>query len=227
MKSTLALFLALFLTATSLFGWEHGGFAIDDSRISATNPYFVRLSINNIINNQIDVINKLPLDHSNLEFFHSLPIVLINDSTMGDDGYYYDGRKNLKDINPQLWSSIPLNSIVININKLTQLFGSFPDTALLYPLFWALVGQEKIYEGYNNSELCKYAQEADNNNFYNYNWEDNYDQYSAAFFADTATAFFLGHGINCSSRQEIEKKQPTYYSVLKDQFFSSVTNIEP
>ncbi|MBX9743099.1 MAG: hypothetical protein K2W99_06145 [Chthoniobacterales bacterium] len=218
MKSTFTLLLVLFLTATNLFGWEYRGFSVDDSRISVSNQWIVSPTIKE----QIDLINALPIASEVLDFFHGVPIVLVNDPKGKYEGYYYDLRKNLKATDPRLWSSILPKSVIININNLTQLAvpkNYLSDTALLYPLLWAFADQ-RLPGGYENETVYRYEQDAQDHQYYGaYQWRANYNDEIPAFFADTATAYLSGKGEECySSRQDIQKKQPEYYSYLKSLF---------
>ena len=74
MKSILILFLLCAFSSIDLFGFEHGGFSLDETILKSKTD---RETVEEIFKEQVDVVNTVSLPADMLAIIHSLPINVV------------------------------------------------------------------------------------------------------------------------------------------------------
>lgn len=205
------------ITQQNLVTFSYRGFQANEAQVLNV-PYLSQA--NSSIKRQIDLLYNVGLSPEVLTFFQSIPIKVINKTVVtaaaGIEGAY-QGEGN----------GIILN---IAIND-----GNPEEITLLHELLHAFHDQ-RLPDGFNNQTIKNYYQDAVNRRCYNwlldspdraisycFGYTDitTYDLTNQKeFFAVTATTYLFGQDPDREPhlRQDIQEKQPEYYSYLQQLF---------
>jgi len=240
MKSLFLLFFIIVCNTINLFGFDYGGFHLDDTIFQKDSEHqeFLR----KVFIRQIDEINSVQLPSCLLDFFHRFSITGVIDYTdsfsfMVTD-YTFAGRYTPSTF--LMGPNIDLNAaLCLNPSK-----GFIPGDTLLHE-FMHLVHDTYAPSGFINSEIIDFYNDAKKRHCYGYfknveDWLDP-DPFSAKhpyrpeeylfynykeFFACTAVAYLGGKSnVHPFSREEIQEQQPKYYAFLQ-KFFDPNSSLE-
>ncbi|MBX9578257.1 MAG: hypothetical protein K2W97_07260 [Chthoniobacterales bacterium] len=220
MKPIFILFLVCAFSSIDLFGFEYGGFSLDDTILQNEAD---RVIVETTFKKQVDVVNAVTLPADMLAILHAVRIRATRDETDHYAGLYIrGGYQSLFHFNG---SEIFFNATFCLPNKL----GSMGGTTLLHEFMHAI---HDLYPpgNYNDLEVMGYFYEArhrDCYDFSDYGSSNPYMQYQEyiftnhlEFFAETAVTYLYGTSdMQPFSREAIQQEQPQYYAFLQ-RFFN-------
>ena len=220
MKPIFILFLVCAFHSINLFGFDYGGFSLDDTILQNKVD---REIVETTFKKQIDVVNAVSLPPEMLSIIHSVPIKATLDETHRYAGEYVPEK--YQPLFHFTGSEIFFNVDVCLPNK----FGSMSETTLLHEFMQAI---HDLYPpgNFNDPEVMGYFYEARHlgcYDFSDYGSSDRYLKYQeyiftncAEFFAETAATYLYGTSdMQPFSREAIQQEQPQYYAFLQ-RFFN-------
>lgn len=219
MKSVFTLLLIYALSSINLFGFDYGGFSLDETLLQNQAD---REIVETAFKQQVDVVNAVDLPPEMLSIIHSLPIKATLDET-----YSYAGEYFSEEFKPPI--QFTGSYIYLNADTCFSLISYMPRTTLLHEFMHAI---HDLYppRNFSDPEIIEYFQDARTRDCYGFSAygssdpEQQYTEYLFTnyreFFAQTAVAYLTGaFDAEPFLREAIQSQQPEYYAFLQ-RFFN-------
>ncbi len=215
MKPIFILFLVCVFHSINLFGFDYGGFSLDETSLGNKFDRFDREIVEEVFKKQVNVVNAVILPAEMLAIIHAVPIKVtadlgVNDSYAGE--YFPEGY--------QAPFHFTGSYICLNADLCFSSTACMPKLTLLHEFMHA------IHDAYppgnfNDPEIIGYFYDArryDCYDFSDYGSSDPDKQYQEYLFTNDIE-FFADTDKEPFSREAIKEQQPEYYAFLQ-RFFN-------
>lgn len=232
MKSIFILFLVCAFPSINLFGFDYGGFSLDETSLKNKFNKFDQKIVEEVFVQQVDVVNSVTLPADMLTIIHPVPIKVVAGLGVNDS---YAGEYFPKEYQPPF--HFTGSYIELNADTCLSLIEPMTSTTLLHEFMHAI---HDLYppRNFSDPEIIEYFQDAKRRGCYgfsDYVSSDPYQQYieylftnNMEFFAVTAVTYLYGkNDMKPFSREEIQKQQPEYYAFLQRFFNPQDSRYDP